>query len=80
MENGHETIMEKRGALHPLMDPFKLDANKDIVPDYHTDMCPVALDKLSKVVYIGMDPNENVNDLDEKVKSIKAALSTGRRF
>ena len=27
-------IMEKRGAFHPLMDPFKMEANRDILPDY----------------------------------------------
>ncbi len=32
-------VMEKRGSLHPLMDPFKMEANKDIVPDYTDDMC-----------------------------------------
>ena len=41
-------IMEKRGALHPLMDPFKMEANKDIVPDYKEDMCPKTLDLLAK--------------------------------
>lgn len=67
-------IMEKRGAFHPLMDPFKMEANKDIVPDYHADMCPETLDKLSKVVYIGINPDADVNALDEKIKLIKAAL------
>lgn len=46
-------IMKKRGAYHPLMDPFKMEANKNIVPDYQEDMCPKTLDLLSKTVYIG---------------------------
>lgn len=45
--------MKKRGAYHPLMDPFKMEANKNIVPDYREDMCPKTLDLLSKTVYIG---------------------------
>jgi len=49
-------IMEKRGALHPLMDPFKMEANKDIVPDYKEDMCPKTLDLLAKTVYIHINP------------------------
>lgn len=46
-------IMKKRCAYHPLMDPFKMEANKNIVPDYQEDMCPKTLDLLSKTVYIG---------------------------
>lgn len=67
-------IMEKRGTFHPLMDPFKMEANKDIVPDYHADMCPETLDKLSKVVYISINPDATQKELDEKIKVIKAAL------
>lgn len=67
-------IMEKRGAFHPLMDPFKMEANKDIVPNYHEDMCPVTLDKLSKVVYMGIDPEYNQEQLDAMVSCIKKAI------
>ena len=67
-------IMEKRGALHPLMDPFKMEANKDIVPDYKADMCPQTLDLLAKAVYIGINPDWTEADLAEKLAQIKAAL------
>lgn len=67
-------IMEKRGAFHPLMDPFKMEANKDIVPNYHENMCPVTLDKLSKVVYMGIDPEYNQEQLDAMVSCIKKAI------
>ena len=69
-------IMEKRGACHPLMDPFKMEANKDIVPDYKQDMCPITLDKLSKVVYVGVDPDSTKAELDAKIEGIKAAMKT----
>lgn len=68
-------IMEKRGAVHPLMDPFKMEANKDIVPDYHVEMCPETLEKLSKVVYIGINPDDTKDLLDEKIALIKNALN-----
>ena len=32
------------------MDPFKFEANRDIVPDYRADMCPKTLDILSRTV------------------------------
>ena len=67
-------IMEKRGALHPLMDPFKMEANRDIVPDYREDMCPKTLDILSKVVYLSVNPDWTQAEMDNRVAQIKAAL------
>ena len=67
-------IIEKRGALNPLMDPFKMEANKDIIPDYSEDMCPATLDRLSKVVYISVNPDDNECQLNQKIKAIKNAL------
>ena len=67
-------ILQKRGAFHPLMDPFKMEANKDIVPDYKEDMCPVTLDKLSKVVYIHVNPDNTKEELDEKIALYRKAL------
>jgi len=67
-------IMEKRGAFNPLMDPFKMEVNKDIVPDYRGDMCPETLERLSKVVYINVAPDDTCEMLDEKIKQIKNAI------
>lgn len=67
-------IMEKRGAFHPLMDPFKMEANKDIVPDYKEDMCPATLDRLSKVVYVMVSPDYTEEAWNNKLGFIKSAL------
>ena len=67
-------IMNKKGALHPLMDPFKMEANRDIIPDYRNDMCPYTLDILSKVVYISVDPDWTKEKMDKKIGCIIAAL------
>ena len=67
-------IMEKRGAFNPLMDPFKMEANRDIVPDYKPDMCPKTLDYLSKVVYIGVRPDDDKATLNAKIEGYKKAL------
>ena len=67
-------IMEKWGAFHPLMDPFKMEANKDIIPDYREDMCPGTLDRLAKVVYVSVNPDDNQAALDAKLEIIKKAL------
>lgn len=67
-------VLEKRGAAHPLMDPYKMEANKDIIPNYTKDMCPKSLDYLSKVVYVEINPDWTKAELDAKVESLKAAL------
>lgn len=67
-------IMTKKGALHPLMDPFKMEANRDIVPDYREDMCPFTLDLLSRVVYISVNPDWTKEMMDEKIALIRNAL------
>lgn len=67
-------IMQKKGALHPLMDPFKMEANKDIIPDYRADMCSRSLDFLSRTAYIGINPDWTDADLNFVAEKIKKAL------
>ena len=67
-------ILEKRGAYNPLMDPFKMEANKGIVPDYSEDMCPKSLDYLKRTVYIMIDPDASFESLDRYAEAIKAEL------
>lgn len=66
-------IMNKRGAFHPAMDPFKMEANKDIVPDYKPDMCPKSLDILARTAYINLNPDMTEQKIDEIVAKCKAA-------
>lgn len=56
-------ILEKRGAFHPLMDPFKMEANRGHVPDYSVDMCPKTLEHLSNSAYIGISPDWTDEDI-----------------
>ena len=65
-----ESIMEKRGHLNPLMDPFKFEANKKVVPDYKKDMCPKTLDLLSRAVNIPINPEHTKSDLDKIAETI----------
>ena len=67
-------IMNKVGALHPLMDPFKMEANRDIVPDYRADMCPGTLDLLARTVYISVNPDWTEEELQAKIEAIRRAL------
>lgn len=70
-------IMEKRGAYHPLMNPFKMAANKDIIPDYREDMCTKTLDILSRTVYVGLSPDmseERVGNIIKECREISERL------
>ena len=67
--------MQKRGAFNPLMDPFKMEANKDIVPAYTDDMCPKTLDLLSRVVYVSVNPDWTKEEIDNELALLKKALS-----
>ena len=68
-------IMNKRGAFKPLMDPFKMEANKDACPEYSHDMCPKTLEYLSKTVYLGVFPDDTKEICDKRVEAIRKALS-----
>ena len=57
-------IMEKRGALHPAMDPFKMKENEGLQMDYTMDMCPNTLDYLARTAYIAVDPDWTAEDIE----------------
>ena len=67
-------ILQKRGAYHPLMDPFKMEANRDIVPDYSEDMCPKTLEYLKKAVYVNVKPDATKEQMDEVIAAIRNQL------
>lgn len=69
-------ILEKRGAFHPLMDPFKMEANKDHVPDYSVDMCPETLSILGKNCYININPDWTEQEVKEKAEYYISALKS----
>lgn len=63
-------IMEKRGAFHPAMDPYKLPENKGLQMNYTADMCKKTLDLLSRTAYILISPDwdeATVNDIAKRV-------------
>lgn len=56
-------IMEKRGALHPAMDPFKMAENKGLQMNYTMDMCPKTLDLLNRTAYVAINPDWTKEDI-----------------
>lgn len=63
-------IMQKHGALHPAMDPFKMEANRELNHNYSTDMCRRSLDYLSRAVYLGVDPDATETELDKMIGAL----------
>lgn len=68
---GWDAIMNKKGACHPAMDPFLMPQNK--VPEYTIDMCPKTLDYLSRTLYLFMDPNTTIEEIDAMTDKIRNA-------
>ena len=69
-------IMEKRGAYNPLMDPFKMEANRGIIPDYTDDMCPKTLEVLAKTVYVGIHPDMKDEQVTQLISECREILKT----
>lgn len=67
-------IMEKRGALHPAMDPFKMKENEGLQMDYTMDMCPKTLDYLARTAYIAIDPDWSEEDVANVAGIINNAI------
>lgn len=67
-------IMEKRGAIHPAMDPFKMKENEGLQMDYTMDMCPKTLDYLARTAYIAIDPDWSEGDIAKIAEIINNAL------
>ena len=61
-------ILEKRGALHPLMNPFNMEVNKHIV--YSKDMCLKSLELLKTSGHVSIDPDWSEEDIKEIAKSL----------
>ena len=66
-------IMEKRGALHPAMDPFRMEANRGLQTDYAPDMCPRTLNLLSRTAYLMVNPDWTEADLEAVANVLKNA-------
>lgn len=67
-------IMEKRGALHPAMDPFKMKENQGLQMDYTMDMCPKTLDYLARTAYVSINPDWTGEEVEKIAENVNKAL------
>ena len=68
-------IMEKRGALHPAMDPFRMAANAGLQTDYRPDMCPATLDYLARTAYAAIDPDADAASLERTARILNESAA-----
>lgn len=58
-----DPVLNKRGAHHPALDPFKLKENADCRKDYTPAMCQRSLDILNRTVMVTVDPDAEAGHL-----------------
>ena len=69
--NHWTAILETRGALHPLVDPFKFPATVPYVPDYKNETYPKTLDLLSRTAFIPVNPDWTEEEIEIIAQSIR---------
>ncbi|MBR5497743.1 MAG: DegT/DnrJ/EryC1/StrS family aminotransferase [Clostridia bacterium] len=70
--NDWKPILEKKGAFHPLLNPFNMEVNKNA--KYSEDMCKKSLEILKKCAHISIDPDWTEAEIKETADKIKKAL------
>ncbi len=71
--NDWAAIKMKRGAAHPLMDPFKMEVNKNF--SYSEDMCPKSLDYLSRAAIVPISPDWTEEEVKHEAEKLISALN-----
>ncbi len=64
-----DMLLEKRGALHPRMNPFFFEENKN-APEFRADSCPESDRILNSVGHVNIGINWTEKDIDEMAKKL----------
>lgn len=67
-------VLEKRGALNQVLNPYNLPENKNLNHSYSLDMCPKTLEYLKRTVFVPVNPDWTEEALNKKISDIKNAL------
>lgn len=70
--NDWKPILDKKGAFHPLMNPFNFEVNKNV--EYSEDMCEKSLTILKKCAHISIDCDWTIEEVKEVAEKIKKVL------
>lgn len=71
-------VLQKRGAHHPALDPFRLPQNQACRMEYHRDQCRRSLEILERTILWGQHPDWDEQRLDAMIATINAAAATAR--
>ncbi|MCE9590837.1 MAG: DegT/DnrJ/EryC1/StrS family aminotransferase [Planctomycetes bacterium] len=71
-----DQILNKRGAHHPALDPFKLAENRECRMTYSKDMCPRSLDILNRAIMIGNNADRSDAETDALIERIRTAAGS----
>ena len=64
-------IMERRGAFHPAMDPYQMEANRELQQNYTMDMCPRTLELLACTAYLAVSPDWSDAELAQIINTLQ---------
>jgi len=67
-------LLQKRGAFHPALDPFKMKENAGLNFNITPDACLKTLDLLARTVYMDVNPDWTAQDVENKIKALNAAM------
>ena len=70
--NDWAPIINRRGAAHPLMNPFEMKENKEF--KFDVDMCPKSLEILRTNVHVIINPDWKENEFEARAKELIDAL------
>lgn len=68
-----DQIMAGRGAAHPQMNPFELEANRSCRRRYSKDMCASSLEILNRTIMIPTDPRHTQLETTQMIRNIESA-------
>ncbi len=65
-----DSLIEKKVGHHEKMNPYLMEANKDLNKDIKRDSCPRTLDILSRTIFIGIKPDWSESDIEREAAII----------
>lgn len=66
-----ESVLNKKGAFHPLMNPYNMEANKNLHTDMTPDECQKTLDILSSTVIFSINPDWSKEEIQKRIDGLR---------
>lgn len=66
-----EILFRHKGAFHPKMNPFLMEANQGLRMEYSRDMCPASKLEMSRQAYIYIRPEWTEKDMDAIIAGLR---------